>query len=54
MGAIHAIILKNSAIHGINSAMDRNNINRGFKKLRVWQDAGSLYVLACNIFAIFF
>jgi len=54
MGAIHAIILKNSAIHGINSAMDRKNINRGFKKLRVWQDAVSLYVLACNIFANFF
>ncbi len=26
--------------------MDRKNINRGFKKLRVWQDAVSLYVLA--------
>ena len=35
MGAIHAIILENSAIHGINSAMDRKHINRGFKKLRV-------------------
>ncbi len=30
--------------------MDRKNINRGFKKLRVWQDAVSLYVLACKIF----
>ena len=29
------------------------NINRGFKKLRVWQDAVSLYVLACNIFTNF-
>jgi len=28
--------------------MDRKNINRGFKKLRVWQDAVSLYVLACR------
>jgi len=28
--------LENSVIHGINSAMDRKNINRGFKKLRVW------------------
>jgi four helix bundle protein len=28
--------------------MDRRNINRGFKKLRVWQDAVSLYVLACK------
>ena len=33
--------------------MDRKNVNRGFKKLRVWQDAVSLYVLACNIFADF-
>ncbi len=29
--------------------MDRKNINRGFKKLRVWQDAVSLYVLACKM-----
>ena len=53
MGALHAITLKNSSIHGINSAMDRKNINRGFKKLRVRQDAVSLYVLACNIFTNF-
>ncbi len=33
--------------------MDRKNINRGFKKLRVWQDAVSLYILACKIFAKF-
>ena len=33
--------------------MDRNNINRGFKKLRVWQDAISLYVLAYKIFPRF-
>ena len=33
--------------------MDRKNINRGFKKLRVWQDAVSLYALACNVFADF-
>lgn len=33
--------------------MERKNINRGFKKLRVWQDAVSLYVLACQIFAGF-
>ena len=33
--------------------MDRKNINRGFKKLRVWQDAVSLHVLACNIFVNF-
>jgi four helix bundle protein len=28
---------------------DRKNINRGFKKLRVWNDAIELYVLACEI-----
>jgi hypothetical protein len=33
--------------------MEQKNINRGFKKLRVWQDAVSLYVLACKIFAGF-
>ena len=33
--------------------MDRKNINRGFKKLRVWQDAIYLYVLACKIFTNF-
>ena len=33
--------------------MERKNINRGFKKLRVWQDAISLYILACKIFANF-
>ena len=33
--------------------MDRKNINRGFKKLRVWQDAVSLYVLACKILTNF-
>ena len=40
-------------MHGMNSARDRKNINRGFKKLRVWQDAVSLYVSACNIFVNF-
>jgi len=30
--------------------MERKNINRGFKKLRVWQDSISLYLLACKIF----
>ena len=53
MGTIHSIKLKNTTIHGINNAMDRKNINRGFKKLRVWQDAVALYVLACKIFANF-
>ena len=33
--------------------MDRKNINRGFEKLRVWQDAISLYILACKIFTNF-
>lgn len=33
--------------------MDRKNINRGFKKLRVWQDAISLYILACRTFINF-
>ena len=28
---------------------DRRNINRGYKKLRVWQDAVSLYVLTCQV-----
>lgn len=27
---------------------ERKNINRGFKQLRVWQDAVELYVLACK------
>lgn len=30
--------------------MDTNNINRGFTKLRVWQDAIELYVLTCKYF----
>ena len=33
--------------------MDRKNVNRGFKKLRVWQDAVSLYTLAYKIFVNF-
>jgi four helix bundle protein len=33
--------------------MNRKNINRGFRKLRVWQDAVSLYVLACDILVKF-
>jgi four helix bundle protein len=33
--------------------MERKNINRGFKKLRVWQDAISLYILGCKIFGQF-
>ena len=33
--------------------MERKNINRGFKQLRVWQDAVSLYILASEVFAKF-
>ena len=33
--------------------MDRKNINRGFKKLRVWQDAIFSYVLAYKMFSKF-
>ena len=33
--------------------MERKNINRGFKKLRVWQDAITLYILSCEIFTDF-
>jgi len=33
--------------------MDRKNINRGFKRLRVWQDAVSLYVLAYDVLSNF-
>ena len=34
-------------------SMDRKNINRGFKKLRIWQDSISLYIMACKIFSTF-
>ena len=33
--------------------MNRKNINRGFKKLRVWEDAVSLYKLAYKTFSHF-
>jgi len=33
--------------------VDRKNINRGFKRLRVWQDSVSLYIMACKILAAF-
>lgn len=32
----------------MTSRMVRKNINRGFKKLRVWNDAVELYVLTCQ------
>jgi len=38
----------------MEGSSDRNkNINRGFKRLRVWQDAVSLYILASKIFSKF-
>jgi len=33
--------------------MERKNINRGFKQLRVWNDAIDLYVLTCNLLTKF-
>ncbi len=33
--------------------MERRNLNRGFKKLQVWQDSVELYILACQIFTKF-
>jgi four helix bundle protein len=33
--------------------MDRRNINRGFKKLRIWQDSISLYIMVCKILSAF-
>lgn len=30
--------------------MDRRNVNRWFKQLRVWQDEVGLYVMACRVF----
>ncbi len=33
--------------------IQRKNINRGYQKLMVWQDAAELYVLTCKIFRKF-
>ncbi len=33
--------------------IERKNVNRGFKRLNVWKDSVSLYVLACRIFGRF-
>ena len=33
--------------------MERKNINRGFKKLRVWQDSVSLFIMSWKIFSVF-
>jgi len=32
---------------------ERRNINRGYQKLIVWQDAADLYVLTCSVFRKF-
>jgi len=34
-----------------NINMERKNVNRGFKKLRVWNNAIDLYILTCQILA---
>jgi four helix bundle protein len=33
--------------------LNRKNINRGYQKLIVWQDAANLYLLTCKIFRKF-
>ena len=33
--------------------IERRNINRGYQKLLVWQDAANLYLLTCKIFGKF-
>ena len=33
--------------------IERRNINRGYQKLLVWQDAANLYLLTCRIFGKF-
>ena len=38
---------------GKKERMDRKNINRGFKKLRVWNDSVELYILATKILSNF-
>jgi four helix bundle protein len=38
---------------GKTGRMERKNINRGFKKLRVWNDAVELYILAVKILSEF-
>jgi len=38
---------------GKTGRMERKNINRGFKKLRVWNDAVELYILASKILSNF-
>jgi four helix bundle protein len=38
---------------GFMGFLQRKNINRGYQKLIVWQDAADLYVLTCNIYSKF-
>jgi four helix bundle protein len=33
--------------------MERKNINRGFKQLRLWNDAVDLYILTCTVLSAF-
>jgi four helix bundle protein len=33
--------------------MERKNINRGFRKLRVWEDAVELYIMTSRILSVF-
>src|SRR5262245_53527935 len=40
-------------ILGRSKMIERKNINRGYQKLIVWQDAADLYVLTCKIFRKF-
>ena len=37
----------------VGNRAERRNINRGFKRLRVWNDAVDLYILACEILSKF-
>jgi hypothetical protein len=48
----HGMLLQKDGMVELNkshSDMNRKNINRGFKKLTVWQDAVSLYVIAWQV-----
>jgi len=39
--------------HWNSGQKERKNINRGFKKLRVWQEAVLLYTSSCDVFTKF-
>ena len=36
-----------------NGIMERKNINRGFKQLRVWNNSVNLYILTCKLLSKF-